>query len=474
MKRSFDNVDHKVEEAEYFLSLMEAKNAFIPEINFLLSAYASAARSITFALKAVLGDAPGFGEWYARHQAVLRADSVAKYFIELRNFSQKTGATVVNRLSSRTDLATFIKGQFAGGKKHWFGSSGEEMPPAPDMDVAQGCRQNFVQLLKIIYSCYCDFGPLIDPQQHYTPEHYAKSGKTIEDAEQELGYPRGWTGTGEFADAKYLPYRFEMLRRYAAGACAINPLFGKYLGRITPAPAPLPPIDLPEDEGWMRTKSGSRVWIPKAFRKTGSAEGDLDLYLQSLRSSRERNVGDATSAATTTLESSDFSWLRELVFSAARQIPSACFQVPVAGTPHRAIRERLFCYEFYHHLRLAATGAGFPYSIGGELDKGGHPIIRGNLIPDFVVHQPGDMDRNLCVIEVKPIGGIRTGFAKDLQTLTAFTRNYGYHQGVLFVFGDRHGGDRQLASRTGNIAELRAAGVLVWWLKQPGDYPVEL
>lgn len=474
MKRSFDNVDHKVEEAEYFLSLMEAKDGFVPEINFLLSAYASAARSITFTLKAVLGDAPGFGEWYARHQAVLKADPVAKYFVELRNVTQKTGATVVNRASSRAELVRLLKGQFAGGKMHWFGASGENMPPAPDMDVAQGCRQNFLQLLEIVYSCYCDFGPLIDPQQHYTPEHYKRIGKTIEDAEEELGYPRGWTAPGDFADAKYIPYRFELLRRHSAGASSINHLFEKYLGRVTPSPSPLPPLDLPEDEGWAKTRSGSRVWIPKEFRKTGTAEGDLQLYFESLPKSRRGNTENMNPAPPAVSENPDFCWLRDLVFSAARQIPWDCFNVPVAGTDQPAIRERLFCYEFYHQFRLAATAAGFPYSIGGELDKGGHPIIRGDLIPDFVVHQPGDMSRNLCVIEVKPIVGLRTGFAKDLKTLTTFVRDYGYYRGILLVFGDRRDGGRLLANRTGDIAALRAAGVLVWWLKQPGNYPVEL
>ena len=46
----------------------------------------------------------------------------------------------------------------------------------------------------------------------------------------------------------------------------------------------------------------------------------------------------------------------------------------MAGTDELAIRERIFCYEFYHQLRLVATDARFPYMIGEpELDKGGHP-----------------------------------------------------------------------------------------------------
>lgn len=474
MKRSFDNVDHKVAEAEYFLLLIASKNGVIPEINFLLSAYASAARSITLALHAVLGDAPGFSEWYARHQAALKADQVARYFVELRNFSQKTGATVVNCASFGPELRQMLRRRLAGYRGHWFGSSGEDMPPAPDMDVAEGCKQNFVRLLEIVYTCYCDFGPLIDPQQHYTPEHYATIGKTIEDAEEELGYPRGWTASGEFADPRYIPHRFELLRHHAAGACGINHIFEKYLNRVTPIPAPLPPIDLPEDEGWTKTNSGDRVWIPREFTKIGTTEGDFRLYLESLRISRQRKLGEASSSNRADSESSDFRWLRELVFSATSQIRADYLNVPVAGAAESVIRERLFCYEFYHQLRLAATAFGFPYSIGGELDKRGHPIIRGDFIPDFVIHQPGDMSRNLCVIEVKPISGLRDGFVKDIRTLTTFVRDYGYHRGVLLVFGEGRRGHGLLARRTGSIQALRAAGVRVWWLKRTGEAPSEL
>lgn len=51
-------------------------------------------------------------------------------------------------------------------------------------------------------------------------------------------------------------------------------------------------------------------------------------------------------------------------------------------------------------------GDEFPYRLDGELDKVNHPEIHeriGPKKPDFVVHVPGDMNRNLVVIEVKTI-----------------------------------------------------------------------
>jgi hypothetical protein len=50
----------------------------------------------------------------------------------------------------------------------------------------------------------------------------------------------------------------------------------------------------------------------------------------------------------------------------------------------------------------------FPFSLGGEVDKGGHPHFKNGPYakakPDFLVHVPGTMEANLACIEVKPFG----------------------------------------------------------------------
>jgi hypothetical protein len=247
MGRSFDNVDFKVAESEYVLEKLRARGCTRPEIDFLLSAYAAAARSITFTMNAVLGEIEGFGEWYAVRQARLRADPLARYFVELRNHTQKTGAQVVNQIRSAEKLREHLARQLSGNRGNWFGDSGEALPPAPEMEVSEAAFTHFRTLLEIVYECYVDFGPVIDPQQHYTPEHFAKLGKTAEDAEEELGYPRGWTSLGKTGPSD-IPYRFELLRRYAAGEGGLNEMFVRYLGKTTPRPAPLPERVIPDDE----------------------------------------------------------------------------------------------------------------------------------------------------------------------------------------------------------------------------------
>jgi hypothetical protein len=93
-------------------------------------------------------------------------------------------------------------------------------------------------ILSLVYECYVDFGPEVDAQQRYTAEYFAKRGKTIEDAEQELGFPRGYTDIGR-PDLE--PYRWELLRRRSPG-CEINEIFEEYLGRTAPCPQPLPAL----------------------------------------------------------------------------------------------------------------------------------------------------------------------------------------------------------------------------------------
>jgi hypothetical protein len=79
--------------------------------------------------------------------------------------------------------------------------------------------------------------------------------------------------------------------------------------------------------------------------------------------------------------------------------------------------------------------------LGGEVDKDGQPAYKGTDLektkPDFLVHVPGELDRNEVVMEVKPINCDRRGIKKDLQTLTAYRRYPAdYQRAILLVYGD--------------------------------------
>lgn len=90
---------------------------------------------------------------------------------------------------------------------------------------------------------------------------------------------------------------------------------------------------------------------------------------------------------------------------AGKRIDRHYFKLDIAGSEELIYRERVYCYELYHQL-CCILEDNFPYKLDGEVDKSIHPIIESELgakKPDFIVHVPGKMNRNLAVIEVKSV-----------------------------------------------------------------------
>lgn len=127
-----------------------------------------------------------------------------------------------------------------------------------------------------------------------------------------------------------------------------------------------------------------------------------------------------------------------ILCEATKAVSPQYFQLPVAGQENPIYRERVYCYELYHHIRTLWPD-DTRYSLGGEVDKSGHPLIRENGLdrtkPDLLVHVPGDMDNNELVMEIKPVNAQTAGIKKDLRTLTAYRRNANYRRAILLVYG---------------------------------------
>ena len=131
----------------------------------------------------------------------------------------------------------------------------------------------------------------------------------------------------------------------------------------------------------------------------------------------------------------------ETIAQATERIPLGYMQLPVFGKESPLYRERVYCYELYHQMRIVMDEmAVIPHSLTGEVDKVGCPIFRDTFLdrakPDILIHGAGTMD-NLCAIEVKPVNGKYNGFRKDLMTLTAMRRleHVAYKVAVLLVYG---------------------------------------
>ncbi len=282
MGRSFDRVDNKIAEAEFFYTKLTAPSCLPPEANWYLSAFASAARTVTFGLQSVMNAVDGFPSWYERKVTAMKADGNNRFFHRLRNELLHLASTPINCIDLNHQeachlLRELLNAQFKGTAL-WFGTLDDREHEPPVRDVKAAAKQYLTALIELVYDCYVDFGPYIDPKQHYTQEHFTHIGKSIEDAEEELFGIRGWTKAHGYPEV----YRWQALRDSQTG-CGINHIFEEYLGKMTPEPKRLPDLPLTEGECWYQMKNGGRVYIPEGFRKTGDPKKDLNIFFQSLR-----------------------------------------------------------------------------------------------------------------------------------------------------------------------------------------------
>lgn len=153
----------------------------------------------------------------------------------------------------------------------------------------------------------------------------------------------------------------------------------------------------------------------------------------------------------------DVDRFRALLSHATGSVGRDYFILPVAdaegGEPLIQYRERVYAYELYHRLRC--VWPDWPYSLGGEVDKRRHPVVRGagldNVKPDLLVHVPGAMDQNLVVVEIKaaspnPPADERVAIETDLKKLAAFCGSAQYEAGFLLVFGEEIGRTQEHAA----------------------------
>lgn len=151
----------------------------------------------------------------------------------------------------------------------------------------------------------------------------------------------------------------------------------------------------------------------------------------------------------------DFQYFLSSFQQATALIESDYFQLPVLGQENPIYRERVYCYELYHRLRSTLKDS-FKYKLDGELDKSGHPILHetvGPVKPDFLVHERGAMNKNLIVIEVKPINVILVGLSKDLKTLQNFLNKAEYYRAIYLIYGNGPRSIEKVVSQISNIID---------------------
>ena len=130
----------------------------------------------------------------------------------------------------------------------------------------------------------------------------------------------------------------------------------------------------------------------------------------------------------------------QLIRDALENVGDEYYKLTTTYRTLGVVRERIFCYELYHQMRLIQSARGLTdVQIHGEIDKSGHVAFDSNARknPDFVFHDPSMMKGNAIVVEVKGKieGTYQEGVYKDIVTLSKFTNNkHYYHSGVLIIY----------------------------------------
>ncbi len=124
--------------------------------------------------------------------------------------------------------------------------------------------------------------------------------------------------------------------------------------------------------------------------------------------------------------------------TATQQVSEHYFQLRIDGG-EPVYRERVYCYELYHQMRIAWPNNSH-FLLHAEVDKSGHPVLSESGVqsakPDFLVHIPGDMKGNHTIIEVKSSTARRDAIKKDLTKLTAFLRKDNYRRAIYLIYGN--------------------------------------
>jgi len=216
--RGFYLVADKFGEADYFLELLREKEGHHKEFEYALSAFASAARSITFSLQAVMSKYPEFSEWYTPKQELLKKNKLAKFFLDLRNHLQKVGSVPMASSGSILNGVFFNDTEFVPIP---------EIKMVPVGNVVKLAELYLIDVLIVLKECYRDFSVYVDPRVIFTLDGLIELGWSVEDLEEALGFERGYTNV-DFEGERNEVHRLKVLSRYG-GDEEMEKYFKKYL-----------------------------------------------------------------------------------------------------------------------------------------------------------------------------------------------------------------------------------------------------
>ncbi len=171
-----------------------------PYFQYELNAFLSAARNVSFVLQSSMSKVRGFNEWYAEKQAEMRADASMRFFLELRNVSQKQGPI------------SYVGGStLDGGYTYRFVEDQLSLPSeVVGVDIRASCAAHLVKLGNLLLELFKGMPFSACPWRALSEEGMQTLGFDWSDAEEAAGFPAGWTNVGSAVDPEV---KFKYLRK---------------------------------------------------------------------------------------------------------------------------------------------------------------------------------------------------------------------------------------------------------------------
>lgn len=166
---------------------------------------------------------------------------------------------------------------------------------------------------------------------------------------------------------------------------------------------------------------------------------------------------------------SDMQRLNRILTRATGGIADRYYQLPIDGGDP-VYRERVYCYELYHQMRLRWPQHS-EYSLNGEVDKAAHPqaaLLEGALKPDLLVHTPGNHAGNHAVIEVKSCRANAPAITIDLVKLVRLVRQFRYQRAIYLIYGYQAAQALERGHAAFEALENKVP-IEVWLHEQPGQ-----
>lgn len=193
-------VEERLQEAEYFARHLSSP-ADSGAVGYELNAFLSAARSVTFVLQKVFSAVPGFEDWLNAERAELGKDRAARFFRDLRNYSQKEGR--ISLVGSRKADGTWF---------HMFAGNAEAVPPSLlHRPIDDCCLEHLAKLAQLVLRCAGRFPYHCSPERALTPEGISALGLDLDRLELAVGIPAHVSAA---RPVNTVEVRTRLLRRY--------------------------------------------------------------------------------------------------------------------------------------------------------------------------------------------------------------------------------------------------------------------